>query len=165
MLPEERCVLSYIFYHRHDAQGLRFRKDKKQAYRYPYSERSGVLSVIHSAENLCRQSVFCCRNIYIRAFGFGFLRLVLLFGENAEIHKESADDERKIFSPVLSAQRVLITGLRWLIVTKAHITAPALIVLIMFAVSYVVSYLVSKYILDSNNFFRFLCGLKVQKNK
>lgn len=106
MLPEERCVLSYIFYHRHDAQGLRFRKDKRQAYRYPDSERSGVLSVIHSAENLCRQSVFCCRNIYIRAFGFGFLRLVLLFGENAEIHKESADDERKIFSPVLSAQRV-----------------------------------------------------------
>lgn len=104
--PEERCVLSYIFYHRHDAQGLRFRKDKRQAYRYPDSERSGVLSVIHSAENLCRQSVFCCRNIYIRAFGFGFLRLVLLFGENAEIHKESADDERKIFSPVLSAQRV-----------------------------------------------------------
>ena len=57
----------------------------------------------------------------------------------------------------------LITGLRWLIVTKAHITAPALIVLIMFAVSYIVSCLVSKYILDSNNFFRFLCGLKVQK--
>ena len=59
----------------------------------------------------------------------------------------------------------LITGLRWLIVTKAHITAPTLIVLIMFAVSYIVSCLVSKYILDSNNFFRFLCGLKVQKNK
>lgn len=104
MLPEERCVLSYIFYHRHDAQGLRFRKDKRQAYRYPDSECSGVLSVIHSAENLCRQSVFCCRNIYIRAFGFGFLRLVLLFGENAEIHKESADDKRKIFPSVLFAQ-------------------------------------------------------------
>ena len=59
----------------------------------------------------------------------------------------------------------LTTGLRWLIVTKAHITAPALIVLIIFAVCYIVSYLVSKYILDSNNFFRFLCGLKVQKNK
>lgn len=107
-LPEICCLksvvyLSYIFYHRHDAQGLRFRKDKRQAYRYPDSERSGVLSVIHSAENLCRQSVFCCRNIYIRAFGFGFLRLVLLFGENAEIHKESADDERKIFPSVLSA--------------------------------------------------------------
>lgn len=104
MLPEERCVLSYIFYHRHDAQGLRFRKDKRQAYRYPDSECSGVLSVIHSAENLCRQSVFCCRNIYIRAFGFGFLRLVLLFGENAEIHKESADDKRKIFPSVLFTQ-------------------------------------------------------------
>ena len=106
MLLEERCVLSYIFYYRHDAQGLRFRKDKRQAYRYPGGERSGVLPVVHSAENLCRQSVFCSRNIYIRAFGFGFLRLVLLFGKNAEVHKESADDERKIFPPVLSAQRV-----------------------------------------------------------
>lgn len=59
----------------------------------------------------------------------------------------------------------LVTGLRWLVVTKVHITTPALIVLILFAGSYIVSYLVSKYILDSNNFFRFLCGLKVQKNK
>lgn len=59
----------------------------------------------------------------------------------------------------------LVTGLRWLVVTKAHITTPALIVLILFAGSYIVSYLVSKYILDSNNFFRFLCGLKVPKNK
>lgn len=111
-LPEICCLKSVVYYltyfiivyHRHDAQGLRFRKDKRQAYRYPDSECSGVLSVIHSAENLCRQSVFCCRNIYIRAFGFGFLRLVLLFGENAEIHKESADDKRKIFPSVLFTQ-------------------------------------------------------------
>lgn len=110
-LPEICCLKSVVYYLTYFIIGMMlkgcdFGKIKKQAYRYPYSERSGVLSVIHSAENLCRQSVFCCRNIYIRAFGFGFLRLVLLFGENAEIHKESADDERKIFSPVLSAQRV-----------------------------------------------------------
>ena len=44
-------------------------------------------------------------------------------------------------------------------------TVNCLFALILFAGSYIVSYLVSKYILDSNNFFRFLCGLKVQKNK
>lgn len=110
-LPEICCLKSVVYYLTYFIIGMMlkgcdFGKIKKQAYRYPDSERSGVLSVIHSAENLCLQSVFCCRNIYIRAFGFGFLRLVLLFGETAEVYKKSADDKRKIFSPVLSAQRV-----------------------------------------------------------
>ncbi len=56
----------------------------------------------------------------------------------------------------------LMTGSRWLIVSKLGITNPALVMLLIFACCWLISIVVSK-IMDSNNLFRILCGLKVQK--
>lgn len=56
----------------------------------------------------------------------------------------------------------LMTGSRWLFVSKLGITNPILVILLIFTFCYLISIAVSK-IMDSNNLFRFLCGLKVQK--
>ncbi len=56
----------------------------------------------------------------------------------------------------------LMTGSRWLFVSKLGITNPALVILLIFACCWLFSAVLSK-IMDSNNLFRFLCGLKVQK--
>lgn len=56
----------------------------------------------------------------------------------------------------------LMTGSRWLFVSKLSITNPILVILLIFTCCYLISIVASK-IMDSNNLFRFLCGLKVQK--
>lgn len=56
----------------------------------------------------------------------------------------------------------LMTGSRWLFVSKLGITNPILVILLIFTFCYLISIVVSK-IMDSNNLFRFLCGLKVRK--
>ena len=56
----------------------------------------------------------------------------------------------------------LMTGSRWLFVSELGITNPILVILLIFTFCYLISIVVSK-IMDSNNLFRFLCGLKVRK--
>lgn len=56
----------------------------------------------------------------------------------------------------------VMTGSRILIVTFFGITNPILIVSLMFVITYIISHIVSVYIIDSNNIFRFVCGLKIK---
>ena len=56
----------------------------------------------------------------------------------------------------------LMTAARWLLVTKLGITSPAWVVLCIFLFCSLCAAPISK-IMDSNNLFRFLCGLKVRK--
>lgn len=109
-LPEICCLKSVVYYLTYFIIGMMLKgcdfgkiKDKRIVI---LTVSAAVFCLSFIPLRIYADKVYSVAGIYIRAFGFGFLRLVLLFGENAEIHKESADDERKIFSPVLSAQRV-----------------------------------------------------------
>ena len=107
-LPEICCLKSVVYYLTYFIIGMMLKgcdfgkiKDKRIVI-LTVSEAVLCLSFIRL--RIYADKVYSVAGIYIRAFGFGFLRLVLLFGENAEIHKESADDKRKIFPSVLFTQ-------------------------------------------------------------
>lgn len=57
----------------------------------------------------------------------------------------------------------VMTGCRVLLITVCGIKNPILIVSLMFLLTYAISYFVSVYIIDSNNLFRFVCGIKIKR--
>lgn len=108
-LPEICCLKSVVYYLTYFIIGMMLKgcdfgkiKDKRIVI---LTVSAAVFCLSFIPLRIYADKVYSVAGIlYIRAFGFGFLRLVLLFGENAEIHKESADDKRKIFPSVLFTQ-------------------------------------------------------------
>ena len=167
-LPEICCLKSVVYYLTYFIVGMMLKgcdfgriKDKRIVI---LTVSAVVFCLSFVPLRIYADNIYSVAGIYISAFSASaffasFFSLVRL----PKFIKNQLMTSGKYSLQYYLLNAFLITGLRWLIVTKAHITAPALIVLIMFAVCYIVSYLVSKYILDSNNLFRLLCGLKVQK--
>lgn len=169
-LPEICCLKSVVYYLTYFIAGMMLKgcdfekiKDKRIAI---LTVSAAVFCLSFIPLRIYADNVYSVAGIYISAFAASaFFASFFSLVKMPKFIKNQLMTSGKYSLQYYLLNAFLVTGLRWLVVTKAHITTPALIVLILFAGSYIVSYLVSKYILDSNNFFRFLCGLKVQKNK
>lgn len=109
-------------------------------------------------------------NEYYLGYILGFTSVYLLWTLFSKIKLPKLLKHHLEMSGIYSLQYYLLnafvmTGCRVLIVTVCGIKNPIAIVSLMFLLTYAISYVVSVYVIDSNNLLRFVCGLKVKRGE